>query len=76
MVGIFEQMNTDNELYSFMTKCSHDKLTGDHYLIIGEHLNKLNKSAVDNENIFTLKISENAENAENSKLVNALLSLK
>lgn len=44
MVGMFEQMNPDNESYSFMSKCSHSKLTGDHYIAIGEHLNKLNKS--------------------------------
>ncbi|TVU70358.1 hypothetical protein FQP81_18050 [Pseudoalteromonas distincta] len=43
MVGVFEQMNPDNDTYSFMSKCSHDKLTGDHYIAVGEYLNKLNK---------------------------------
>ena len=43
MVGVFEQMNPDNDTYSFMSKCSHDKLTGDHYIAIGQNLNKLNK---------------------------------
>jgi hypothetical protein len=42
MVGVFEQMNPDNDNYSFMSKCSHDKLTGDHYIAIGEYLNELN----------------------------------
>ncbi|MEH6454751.1 MAG: hypothetical protein V7749_00385 [Cocleimonas sp.] len=42
MVGVFEQMTPNNDTYSFMAKCSHDKLTGDHYIAIGEHLNKLN----------------------------------
>jgi hypothetical protein len=44
MVGVFDQMNPDNDSYSFMSKCSHGKLTGDHYIAIGEHLNKLNNS--------------------------------
>lgn len=47
MVGVFEQMNPDDDVYSFMSKCSHDKLTGDHYIEIGEHLNKLNKVYID-----------------------------
>ncbi|MGI2115563.1 hypothetical protein ACRWQL_00785 (plasmid) [Shewanella sp. HL-SH4] len=38
MVGVFEQMNPDNDVYSFMSKCSHDKLTGHHYIAI---LNRL-----------------------------------
>lgn len=41
-VGYFEQMNPDNDNWSFMFKCSHEKLTGDHYIAIGEHLNTLN----------------------------------
>jgi len=44
MVGVFEQMTPNNDIYSFMSKCSHDRLTGDHYIAIGEHLNKLNKT--------------------------------
>lgn len=44
MVGFFEQMTPDNNLYSFMLKCSHDKLIGDHYILIGQQLNKLNKA--------------------------------
>lgn len=43
-LGIFEQMTPGSDLYSFMTNCSHDKLTGDHYIAIGEHLNELNKA--------------------------------
>jgi hypothetical protein len=45
-VGVFEQMNPDNDVYSFMTKCAHDKLTGDHYIAIGKHLNKLNATVI------------------------------
>jgi hypothetical protein len=44
MVGIFEQMTPGSDTYSFMTKCSHDKLTGDHYIAIGKGLNKLNST--------------------------------
>jgi len=44
MVGIAEQMNPDNDTYSFMLKCSHDKLTGDHYIEIGKCLNEMNKA--------------------------------
>lgn len=50
MVGVFEQMNPDNDTYSFMSKCSHDKLTGDHYISIGQHLNQINNTKDDCEN--------------------------
>ena len=43
-VGVFEQMDRQGP-YSFMSKCSHEKLTGDHYILIGQHLNKLNSQA-------------------------------
>lgn len=45
LVGYFEQMDPQNNTYSFMSKCSHDKLTGDHYIAIGERLNALNKTS-------------------------------
>jgi hypothetical protein len=41
-VGIFEQMNSNSNLYSFMSTCPNERLTGDHYIIIGKHLNMYN----------------------------------
>ena len=31
-VGIFERLNLDSKAYSFMSNCSLEKLTGDHYI--------------------------------------------
>lgn len=42
LVGVFEQMTPCSDAYSFMSKCSHDKLSGDHYIAIGQKLNELN----------------------------------
>lgn len=44
LIGYFEQMTPFDEKWSFMTKCSHDKLTGDHYIAIGKELNNLNNA--------------------------------
>jgi hypothetical protein len=43
LIGYFEQMTPFDDAWSFMSKCSHDELTGDHYIAIGNELNKLNK---------------------------------
>lgn len=43
IIGYFEQMTVGSNVYSFMVKCPHDTLTGDHYIAIGEHLNKINQ---------------------------------
>ncbi|MGK2231305.1 MAG: hypothetical protein ACI92O_000463 [Colwellia sp.] len=43
-VGIFERLNLDSKAYSFMSNCSLEKLTGDHYILIGRHLNLHNAS--------------------------------
>ena len=45
LVGVFEKMNPDSGLFSFMSKCSHDRLTGDHYILIGQKLNEVNSVA-------------------------------
>ena len=42
LVGVFEQMTPSSDVYSFMSKCSHEKLSGDHYIAIGQALNELN----------------------------------
>jgi hypothetical protein len=41
-VGVFEQMDSQSNRYSFASTCSNEKLTGDHYIVIGQHLNNLN----------------------------------
>lgn len=43
-VGVFEQLNTDSPLCSFVSCCSHEKLTGDHYIAIGQALNLYNEA--------------------------------
>jgi hypothetical protein len=43
LIGYFEQVTPFDDTWSFMAKFSHDKLTGDHYIAIGNELNKLNK---------------------------------
>lgn len=43
-VGVFEQMDRQGP-YSFMSHCPHEKLTGDHYILIGQHLNTLNTNS-------------------------------
>lgn len=45
MVGFFEQLDRENSSYSFMVKCSHEKLTGDHYIAIGTALNSINTNS-------------------------------
>lgn len=47
LIGYFEQITPSNDKWSFMTKCSHDNLTGDHYIAIGNELNKLNKDSLE-----------------------------
>lgn len=44
LVGVFEQMTPQSDIYSFMSKCPHEKLTGSHYIAIGEKLQELNAS--------------------------------
>lgn len=41
-VGVFEQIDPENNSYSFFSRCPQEKLTGDHYIAIGQYLNKLN----------------------------------
>ena len=45
MVGFFEQLDREKSSYSFMVKCSHEKLTGDHYIAIGTALNSFNSNS-------------------------------
>ena len=40
--GVFDQINTDNNMYSYFPRKT-DKLTGDHYIAIGKALNEINK---------------------------------
>tara|TARA_Y100000310_G_scaffold31397_1_gene29775 strand:- start:125 stop:655 length:531 start_codon:yes stop_codon:yes gene_type:complete len=42
LVGFFEQMDPQENTWSFMQKFPNDKMTGDHYIAIGEKLNELN----------------------------------
>lgn len=41
-VGVFEQLDSESEKISFVSGCSHEKLSGDHYILIGQHLKSLN----------------------------------
>ncbi len=42
LIGFFEQMDPQKNTWSFMQKFPNDKMTGDHYIAIGEKLNGLN----------------------------------
>ncbi len=41
-VGAFVKLNTDNDQCTFVNTCPHEKLTGDHYILIGQQLNLRN----------------------------------
>jgi len=42
LVGVYEQITPCSDVFSFMSKCSHEKLSGDHYIAICQKLNELN----------------------------------
>lgn len=49
LIGFFEQMDPMESTWSFMQKFPNSKMTGDHYIAIGNKLNELNAQANEGE---------------------------